>query len=68
MSLMFPSMSIGFMPHADFKKGPCPPVDFKGYDPQQTVTIYILYRFDGSCTMGAAIVPQLSPLEGQAKP
>ena len=26
------------------------------------------YRFDGSCTMGAAIVPQLRPVGGQARP
>ena len=28
----------------------------------------LLYRFDGSCTIGASIVPQLNPLGGQATP
>ena len=33
MSLIFFLMSIGFMSHVDFKKGPCRPVEFKGQGP-----------------------------------
>ena len=53
------TMSLSPMSHVEFKKCQCRPVDFRGQGP---------YRIDGSCTMGAAIVPQLSQLGGQARP
>ena len=38
MSLIFFPMSIGFMSHVDFKKGPCCPVKFKGQGPLYYIT------------------------------
>ena len=34
----------------------------------RTLNFVRMYRFDGSCTMGAAIVPQFKLLEGQLDP